>query len=544
MQNRKQTRWLLALGLVVTATSACSKGPQVALHYQLAGTLDPKLVLRVETRVDVATDDPRAFIADLPYRSVDVGVGYEVRDFDGDGKRSLLITHDTALGYDFGAKFVFTLLPPIGEAPPLEVSAKALGAGINEVLASAPPRSATFSSGNIVTLVLADQRCGLTAECSGTDSCCAGACSNTRRDAQNCGGCGMACGASGDTCLGGACRCNGGSACATGQACCPGRGCVDTENDPFNCGGCGMACALGEACTQGVCSCGATVCAATQACCGGTCTDGGCVCGAATCSAKAPICCDGQCANPGEDDANCGKCGQPCSAPLKCAAGACGCNGGICSGGDTCCAGGCAPTKTDPLNCGACGRACGTNESCVDGKCQCGDGSPCLADRLCCAGGPTDPRNCVDPTQRDNCGSCGNVCGNYDQCTNGQCLCPGTKETCGQKRCCPTVGCFDFSSDPANCGECGKVCSPPSCVNGACTRVPMCPNTCPPNTVCLMASCICTATGSACPAAAPDCCTGLAKSGCVNHLTDVNNCGSCGTVCGLKELCINGNCTS
>src|SRR5262249_40644457 len=116
-----------ALILGVLMTQACSEREQIALQYQLS-SLDLSTVVRVETYVSVDPADPRNFFIDQPYRSVATGVGYEVRDFDGSGKKKMLITHEATLGFSFSSSFTFTLLPPSSEkAPPLVVFARAVG---------------------------------------------------------------------------------------------------------------------------------------------------------------------------------------------------------------------------------------------------------------------------------------------------------------------------------------------------------------------------------------------------------------------------------
>jgi hypothetical protein len=82
---------------------------------------------------------------------------------------------------------------------------------------------------------------------------------------------------------------------------------------------------------------------------------------------------------------------------------------------------------------------------------------------------------CIDPIGVDHCGACGNACGPFSACVNGQCACKdfdgcGLSCACtsGQTRCGSL--CADLADDPWNCGGCGRTCdSYQSCVNGACT---------------------------------------------------------------------------
>ncbi|MBI5501324.1 MAG: hypothetical protein HY907_13850 [Deltaproteobacteria bacterium] len=71
---------------------------------------------------------------------------------------------------------------------------------------------------------------------------------------------------------------------------------------------------------------------------------------------------------------------------------------------------------------------------------------------------------CVNTnTDHDNCGGCGNSCGEA-VCNAGRCVCSGVGlELCG-------TTCENTQSDPANCGDCGHACpTGQNCVAGACT---------------------------------------------------------------------------
>src|SRR5262249_29842359 len=153
------------------------------LHYTLE-QIDPTNVVRVETLVSIAPGDPRAFFADQPYRSIATGVGYEVRDLEGSGKRSVLITHDATLGYQFAPTFTFTLLPPTNEsAPPLDIVARAMGA--SQMIGETMGISATFGPGALAEVKIGNQLCGGDA-CLSSEQCCADSCSRVAEDAQNC----------------------------------------------------------------------------------------------------------------------------------------------------------------------------------------------------------------------------------------------------------------------------------------------------------------------------------------------------------------------
>jgi hypothetical protein len=155
--------------------------------------------------------------------------------------------------------------------------------------------------------------------------CCAGTCMNTRGDAFNCGGCGLAC-APGEICVGSTCQAPAvpalgaampgntwGSSCAdtvcaAGEICCGGT-CVRPDRDATNCGACGVACrATGVGCYSGVC-CPAAM--PVPACHPSMCPED-------------RVSCDGDCKELGFDAANCGACGAVCppSAPT-CVSGLC-----------------------------------------------------------------------------------------------------------------------------------------------------------------------------------------------------------------------------
>jgi hypothetical protein len=74
--------------------------------------------------------------------------------------------------------------------------------------------------------------------------------------------------------------------------------------------------------------------------------------------------------------------------------------------------------------------------------------------RLCGTG-------CTDTsTDRDNCGTCGNVCPTERTCTGGKCACPSGYTDCSGL-------CADLKVDAQNCGGCGKACSG-ECSGGTC----------------------------------------------------------------------------
>jgi hypothetical protein len=519
-----------AILILALALTGCEK-TELMVRYQLLG-IDPAQVVRVETTVVVDPADGRQFFADQPYRSIALGVGSEVRDF-GSGIRSVLITHDATLGYTFEPTFAFRLLPPAGgEAPPLRVSARAVGA--SSIIGSAAARSTTFGPGAEVAIEIVDDRCG-GKNCVGDQQCCGSECALVSSDVAHCGGCGLACGQTGDACSGSLCRCTGGSACSPGATCCSGQGCFDLMNDPFHCGACDKSCNPGETCSGGQCRCvGGPGCGVGGLCCAapdGCSTTGSCPCGPAPCAAP-KICCGGSnCVDLTSSDQNCGACGKQCAPPLSCSNGACACKGKVCGATDQCCANGCANLANDPSNCGTCGKVCAAGESCQAGTCFCG-GTQCSSAQGCCGGA------CIDIVSDPmNCGGCGIRCRLGETCRAGSCSCAAGRACVGNETCCPESGCFDLASDPAHCGSCGAPPCPQgnACQVGACVQT-TCVPPCTRGNQCMGITCVCN--GATACADPQNCC----PSGCRNLQNDEANCGMCGRSCGGNEACCGGQC--
>jgi hypothetical protein len=164
---------------------------------------------------------------------------------------------------------------------------------------------------------------------------------------------------------------------------------------------------------------------------------------------------------------------------------------------------------------------------------------PCPSANACCG------QSCIDlNTSFTNCGACGHSCRQGEQCIGGSCHCNGGPPCTGSAVCCPTSGtpggggCFDLANGPQHCGACtngpcinGQICRMGMCVGGTGCNPP-----CTNGNQCVNGQCTCN-TMQAC-SGAQTCCA----SGCVDLLTDPNNCDSCGHTCSPDPFCCNGAC--
>lgn len=381
--------------------------------------------------------------------------------------------------------------------------------------------------------------CGNSA-CNLGERCCPSggnrSCINTQVDVTNCGACGETC-ASEELCVRGLCVCEstgGTQQCGEDDTCCPGAGCRNLDTDPLHCGACGVVCGAGESCVSGACECGSTTggtasgaaCGSGTSCCGdpASCVvdtpadpNPQCSCGGVTCQAGQACCpintSEGTveaCVLLAQDPRNCGVCGTACGAGQACQGGSCVV---FCPIGQIACGLKCVDPLNDPQYCGATtctnGTVCGAGEVCSNGSCsnQCGAGS------LYCNSRCVDPQN--DPAY---CGA--TTCSNGTTCTASQ-LCSGGSclERCGVGKLFCNGSCIDPSIDPSRCGA-------TNCTNG---------DVCVSGETCSSGSCSC-ATGFAS-------CDGNPANGCEAYLPlDDDNCGSCGTDCGIGGQCCSGGC--
>jgi hypothetical protein len=173
--------------------------------------------------------------------------------------------------------------------------------------------------------------------------------------------------------------------------------------------------------------------------------------------------------------------------------------GAECKDNLTACTDGCYNLENDNSNCGSCGNVCSEYESCNNGL--------CIPKTECADGQVECNSECVDLlTDRENCGECFNSCKTDEICSAGSCI-----PDCKNLSWCPPSGCVDILSDNSNCGSCGNECPKELfCAGGTCT-----PDCEPPFTAC--------------------------GQSCIDLLTNPFNCGSCGNSCD-SGICVNGVC--
>jgi len=173
------------------------------------------------------------------------------------------------------------------------------------------------------------------------------------------------------------------SNCEIGYTNCGGGTCVDLNTDTEHCGTCNNTCDINEYC------CGCMGCRNhdndNMLTCG--CLMEECLEGYGCCTIAIGV--EPRCVELKTDDNNCGTCNNQCL------------EGDICCGGNCC-----VPMKCDIEN-GICyeGRFCVNDLSCSVGE-------------MCCNG------QCINiNNNNNNCGTCDNVCPEYNYCINGVCIC-------------------------------------------------------------------------------------------------------------------------
>ena len=341
-------------------------------------------------------------------------------------------------------------------------------------------------------------------------------CVHPQHDSNNCGGCGTACG-DGTYCAQGECVQGPPPPCYPRSVCEDPDGapiCIDLQHDPNNCGACDQACPPESFCAQGQCQTGAPppICQPPRVTCRGgdgssycanlayepyncggcgivcspgqVCNNGVCEVGSTSmCTPPLSACTIGEgsyCADLAHDRNNCGGCNVVCPDGTNCNAGQCqtgppptGCEPprGFCQTPDGPM---CFDFAHDRNNCGGCNSVCPDGTNCFAGQCETGPPPPtgCEPPRGFCQT-PTGPV-CFDfARDRQNCGSCGNLCAGEDVCNGGQCG-PPAQMSCQPPTitCMPPSGptyCADLSSDRFNCGMCGRYCpGGATCETGQC----------------------------------------------------------------------------
>ena len=133
----------------------------------------------------------------------------------------------------------------------------------------------------------------------------------------------------------------------------------------------------------------------------------------------------------------------------------------------------CKDHSADRNNCGSCGNVCQGSDKCIAGQCVSSEPA-CPPGQLACVDAKGQKQPCKDhSTDRDNCGSCSDVCQRSDKCVAGQCVSDAPACPPGQLACVDVKGqkqpCKDHSADRNNCGSCGNACrNGTSCVAGVC----------------------------------------------------------------------------
>ena len=171
-------------------------------------------------------------------------------------------------------------------------------------------------------------------------------------------------------------------------------------------------------------------------------------------------------------------CGSDC--PDGGAQGSVFCHADNCAPNESVCGGVCSNPLTDRDNCGSCGNVCGDGFTCAGGSCveACDNGLANCGGT--CTNIETDPANCGGCSASDP----SFQCAPGETCSNSVCSCDAPKLTCGG-------ACTDPQTDPMHCGatgDCigvnaGDMCTTEeSCINGVCAALKIYRGSLPPTT--------------------------------------------------------------
>jgi hypothetical protein len=182
---------------------------------------------------------------------------------------------------------------------------------------------------------------------------------------------------------------------------------------------------------------------------------------------------------------------------------------------------------SDSKNCGSCGNVC-PNYDPIHMSTQCTNGvcvGHCASDVKDCNSLPDDGCETVIAADPNNCGDCGIKCADGIPCLKGICGCTAPKVLCNGQ-------CIDVTANIQNCGACGNECDD--------TGLP----TPPPNMGYSCGDSTCGKMG--CQDGWGDCdldvaTQGYASDGCEIPLNTTSDCGDCGVKCTDDQLCQRGS---
>ena len=209
----------------------------------------------------------------------------------------------------------------------------------------------------------------------------------------------------------------------------------------------------------------------------------------------------------------------------------------------------CVDILTDRNNCGSCGNRCGDGQPCEKGICVVNE---CQTGQVFCG------NSCIDPnTNQQYCGaSLGGACTDSEvesaDYKGKNCLDIPTATLCAQGDCansCPGTQepcgnvCVDKQTSPQHCGACDNACPNGfACVNGECsqdcaTGTELCTDRCLNFSDLHLSSC-------------ESCADGYCDidsnflNGCESYIlgSDPKNCGACGNICPSGQACVDGVC--